>query len=143
MLQEKTAAELWLKLESICMSKDLTSKMHVKMKLFTHKLQAGGSIMNHLSIFKEIVGDLVSMEVKYDDKDLALLLLCSLPSSFANFQDTILLSYDELTLVEVYEVLQMRKKMKGMVQSDVSSSKGEVLQVRGRPEQKTYNNNNS
>ena len=37
-LQEKTAAELSLKLESICMSKDLTSKMHVKMKLFTHKL---------------------------------------------------------------------------------------------------------
>ena len=32
-LQEKTAAALWLKLESICMSKDLTSKMHMKMKL--------------------------------------------------------------------------------------------------------------
>ena len=30
-----------------------------------------------------------------------------------------------------------------MVQSDVSSSKGEVLQVRGMPEQKTYNNNNN
>ena len=37
-LEEKSAAALWLKLESICMSKDLTSKMHVKMKLFTHKL---------------------------------------------------------------------------------------------------------
>ena len=36
-LQEKTAAKLWAKLEAICMSKDLTSKMHVKMKLFTHK----------------------------------------------------------------------------------------------------------
>ncbi|KAK1664530.1 hypothetical protein QYE76_052689 [Lolium multiflorum] len=35
-LAEKTAAALWLKLESICMSKDLTSKMHVKMKLFSH-----------------------------------------------------------------------------------------------------------
>ncbi|CAD6228752.1 unnamed protein product [Miscanthus lutarioriparius] len=67
-LQEKTAVELWLKLESICMSKDLT---------------------------------------------------------------------------KVYEALQTREKMKGMVQSDVSSSKGEVLQVRGRPEQKTYNNNNN
>ena len=32
-LQEKTAAALWLKLESICMSKNLTSKMHMKMKL--------------------------------------------------------------------------------------------------------------
>ncbi|CAD6251262.1 unnamed protein product [Miscanthus lutarioriparius] len=84
-LQEKTIVELWLKLESICISKDLTSKMHVKMKLFTHKLQEGGSVMNHLSIFKEIVADLVSMEVKYDDEDLALLLLCSLPTSFANF----------------------------------------------------------
>jgi hypothetical protein len=38
-LAEKTAAALWLKLESICMSKDLISKMHMKMKLFTHKLQ--------------------------------------------------------------------------------------------------------
>ncbi|CAD6220463.1 unnamed protein product [Miscanthus lutarioriparius] len=65
-LQEKTAAELCLKLESICMYKDLTSKMHVKMKLFTHKLQEGGSVMNHLSIFKEIVADLVSMEVLFD-----------------------------------------------------------------------------
>ncbi len=34
-LQEKTAAELWLKLESICMFKNLTSKMYMKMKLFT------------------------------------------------------------------------------------------------------------
>ena len=38
-LQEKTATELWLKLESICMSKDLTSKIHMKMKLLMHKLQ--------------------------------------------------------------------------------------------------------
>lgn len=123
------------------MSKNLTSKMYVKMKLFTHNLQEGGSVMNHLSIFKEIVADLVSMEVQYDDEDLGLLLLCSLPSLFANFQDTILLSRDELTLAEVYEALQTREKMKGMVQSDVSSSKGEALQVRGRSEQKTHNNN--
>ena len=37
-LQEKYATELWLKLESICMSKDLTSKMHMKLKLFTFKM---------------------------------------------------------------------------------------------------------
>jgi hypothetical protein len=40
------------------MSKDLTSKMHVKMKLFSHKLQEGASVMNHISIFKEIISDL-------------------------------------------------------------------------------------
>ena len=57
-LQENTAAALWLKLESICMSKDLTSKMHLKMKLYIHKLQVGGYVLNHLSVFKEIVSDL-------------------------------------------------------------------------------------
>jgi hypothetical protein len=60
------------------------------------------------------------MEVKYADKDLGLLLLCSLPSSFASFGDTILLSFDEVT---VYEALQSTEKMKGMVHSDGSSSK--------------------
>jgi hypothetical protein len=33
-LQERSAAALWLKLKSICMSKDLTSRLQVKMKLF-------------------------------------------------------------------------------------------------------------
>ena len=105
MLQEKHAAELWLKLESICMSKDLTSKMHMKLKLFTLKMQEGDSVLSHLSVFKEIVADLVSMEVEYDDEDLGLLLLCSLPSSYASFRDTILLSHYELTLAEVCEAL--------------------------------------
>jgi hypothetical protein len=37
-LQEKSAVAPWSKLESICMSKELTSKMHVNVKLFSHKL---------------------------------------------------------------------------------------------------------
>ena len=82
MLDEKSAAALWLKLESICVSKDLTSKMHVNMRLFSHKLQEGGSVSNHLLVFREIVSNLQSMEVKYDDEDLGLLLLVSLPSFF-------------------------------------------------------------
>ena len=141
-LQEKTAAELWLKLESICMSKDLTSKLHMKLKLYTLKMQEGDSVMGHLSVFKEIVADLGSMEVKYEDEDLGLLLLCSLPSSYASFRDTILLSRDELTLAEVCEALQSKEKMKGMVQTDGSSSRGDALHVRGRSEQRSSSDNN-
>jgi len=94
-----------------------------------------------LSVFKEIVSDLQAMGVKYADEDLGLLLFCSLPSSFANFRDTILYSRDELTLAEVYEALQQKEKMKSLVQSRESSSRGEALQVRGRSEQKNYGNN--
>jgi hypothetical protein len=49
------------------------------------------------------------MEIKYEDEDLGLLLLCSLPSFFTNFCHTILLSCDELTVAEVYEALQQWK----------------------------------
>jgi hypothetical protein len=139
-LQEKSAAALWLTLESICMSKDLTSRLHGKMKLFLHKLQEGVPVMNHLSIFREIISDLVSMEVNYEDEDLALLLLVSLPSSFTNFCDTICISRDTLTLGKVYEALQQREKMKTMVQAE-GLSKAEALQVRGRTEQITTNKN--
>jgi hypothetical protein len=96
LLQQKSASVLWLKLESICMSKDLTSKVHIKLKLFSHKLQEVASVTTHLSIFREIVSNLLSMEVKYNDEDLALLLLVSLHSSFTNFHDTICLSRDIL-----------------------------------------------
>jgi uncharacterized protein YehS (DUF1456 family) len=57
-LQEKTAVALWLKLEPIYMFKNLTSKMHLKMKLCMYKLQEGGSMLNHLSIFKDIILDI-------------------------------------------------------------------------------------
>uniref|UniRef100_A0ACD5WKD8 Uncharacterized protein n=1 Tax=Avena sativa TaxID=4498 RepID=A0ACD5WKD8_AVESA len=141
-LEMKSAAALWEKLETICMSKDLTSKMHVKMKLFSHRLQEGGSVMNHLSLFREIISDLQSMEVKYDDEDLALLLLCSLPSSYTHFRDTMLLIREKITLDEVQDALKQREKMKSMVQTDGASSKAEALQVRGRTEQRFNNHGN-
>jgi hypothetical protein len=75
------------------------------MKLFLHKLQEGAPVMNHLSIFRDMVSDLVSMEVNYEDEDLALLLLVSLPSSFKKIRDTICISRDTLTLAKVYESL--------------------------------------
>nr|AAT44257.1 putative polyprotein [Oryza sativa Japonica Group] len=138
-LKEETAAGLWLKLEQICMTKDLTSKMHLKQKLFLHKLQDDGSVMDHLSAFKKIVADLESMEVKYDEEDLCLILLCSLPSSYANFRDTILYSCDTLTLKEVYDALHAKEKIKKMVPSEGSNSQAEGLVVRGRQQEKNTN----
>jgi hypothetical protein len=52
------------------------------------------------------------MEVKFDDEDLDLLLMCSLPTSYNNFRDTILYSHDELTMAEVYEALTPKENMR-------------------------------
>jgi hypothetical protein len=117
--------------------------MQMKMKLFTLRMKEEDLVMTHIAEFKKIVADLVSMEVKYDDEDLGLLLICSLPNSYANFHDTILLSRGELTLKKVYEALQSKEKMKVMVQNDgTSSSKGEALYVRGRTDNRSSNDSN-
>jgi hypothetical protein len=109
--------------------------MHIKMKLFAHKLQEEGSILMHISMFKEIVAYLTSMGVKFDDENLALLLLCSLPVSYNNFQGTILSSHDELTVAGLYEALTRKEKIRQMVNSeDAIGSSGEALNVHGHTE---------
>lgn len=49
--------------------------------------------------------DLETLKVKYDEEDLALLLLSSLLSSYSTFRDTILYSHDTFTIDEVCDVL--------------------------------------
>ena len=74
------------------------------------------------------------MEVKYDEEDLGLILLCSLPTSFATFRDTILYSRDSLTLDEVYDALFSKEKMDKLVVG--SETKAEGLVARGRPQER-------
>ena len=56
------------------------------------------SVIDHIATFKEIIANLETVEVKYDEEDLWLILLCSMPSSYTNFRDTILYSRDTFTL---------------------------------------------
>ena len=62
-LKETSVAALWLRLEQLCMTKSLTSKLHLKQRLYSHRMSEGMSLENHLTVFKEIVSDLESMEV--------------------------------------------------------------------------------
>ncbi|WVZ72988.1 hypothetical protein U9M48_021363 [Paspalum notatum var. saurae] len=54
-------------------------------------------------------------------------------------KDTILYSRDTLTLNDVCEALQAKKKMKQMMSSDGSASNGEALAARGRTKKKSNN----
>ena len=56
--------------------------------------------------------DLETLEDKYEEVDLGLMLLRSLPNSYVTFRDLILYSRDTVTLNEVYEALFSKEKMK-------------------------------
>ena len=66
-LKEKTVVALWLKLEKLCMMKSLTSKLHLKQRLYSHCMTKDMSLEDHLTVFKKIVSDLEAMEVKYNE----------------------------------------------------------------------------
>ncbi|KAG8496844.1 hypothetical protein CXB51_008135 [Gossypium anomalum] len=69
-MKEKTVAGLWKRLEQICMSKTLTSKLHMKQHFYAHCLEKCASVHEHLTVFKEILSNLDAMEVQYDKEDL-------------------------------------------------------------------------
>ncbi|CAD6240289.1 unnamed protein product [Miscanthus lutarioriparius] len=135
-LKEKTAAELWLKLESICMSKDLTSKMQMTMKLFTLKMKEEDSVMSHIAEFKKIVADLVSMEVKYDDEDLGLLLLCSLPNSGEDERH----GENDGTSSSKGDALHVRGESKSRSSNDGNDGRKKNYERRGRSKSKPHGN---
>ncbi|KAG8485411.1 hypothetical protein CXB51_021801 [Gossypium anomalum] len=132
-MKEKIVTALWKRLEQICMSKTLTSKLHMKQRLYAHGLEEGASGHEHLTVFKEILSNLEAMEVQYDKEDLGLILLCSLPPSYSTFRDTILYSRESLTVDEVYDSLTSYDKMKHLVVKLDSQREG--LIVRGRQDQ--------
>ena len=74
-LREKNIVALWLKLVQLYMTKRLLRKLHLRQRLYSHCLEEGTSVIDHISTFKEIIADLETMEIKYDEEDLGLILL--------------------------------------------------------------------
>lgn len=69
------------------------------------KMEEDSSIKEHVSLFTEAILDLKSVDVRIDEKDQAVMLLCSLPPSYENLVDTMMFGRETLTLEEVKATL--------------------------------------
>lgn len=130
---EETAAGLWVKLESLYMTKSLTNKLLLKQRLFSLRMQEGTPLREHLDQLNTILLDLRNIDVKIEDEDAALILLVSLPLSYENFVQSFIVGKDTVTLEEVRSALhtrELRHKAAGNITDSqaaglvVSSSKG-------------------
>ncbi|GKD93654.1 retrovirus-related pol polyprotein from transposon TNT 1-94, partial [Tanacetum coccineum] len=130
---ETTAAGVWSKLETFYMKKSLVNKLYLKKKLYTLCMPAGRKIFEHIDEFNKIVIDLANIKVKFEDEDLALLLLTSLPASYEHFVDTLLYGWGALTLEDVMATLNLKEIKE---RSKAKGDDGEVLYVRGRTDRK-------
>jgi hypothetical protein len=77
-MNAKSVAELWKKLEDLYMTKNLANKLHTKEHLYTIRMAESTSIQSHLNEFNSICVDLESLDVKICDEDNVILLVVSL-----------------------------------------------------------------
>lgn len=75
--------ELWLKLESLYMIKSLIKMLYLK-QCYTLRMREGLSFKAHLDKFNKIIMDLKNIDIKNDDEDQTIFILCSLPAHHMN-----------------------------------------------------------
>ena len=74
MSKEKSALEVWLKLESHRMTKSLTNKLFLKQNVYSFKMVSGRSIEDHIDDFHRLILNLDNIEVEVKDEVQALIL---------------------------------------------------------------------
>nr|GEW94753.1 retrovirus-related Pol polyprotein from transposon TNT 1-94 [Tanacetum cinerariifolium] len=126
--KEDSTAGVWLKLETLYMTKSLANKLYLKKKLFTFYMDSGKKLSEHIDKFNKLIGDLANIDADIDDEDQVLMLLTTLPSSYDNFVETFLYGGESLTLEDVLSSLNSRELKK---RTDAKDD-GDGLYVKGR-----------
>jgi len=89
-MDEETATGLWSGLETLYMTKGFSNKLYLKKQLYGLRMNGVTTVLEHLNIFNKVISELLTVDVKTDEEDKALILFCSLPESYDHIVTTIL-----------------------------------------------------
>lgn len=70
------------------------------------------SVKTHFDEFNKIIMDLKNIDIKIDDEDQTIIILCSLPTSYEHFVTTLLYGNDTISMEDVKAYLHFRKLRK-------------------------------
>ena len=120
--------EIWKKLETQFMSKSLTNKLYLKQRLYGLKMQEGCDLAQHVNVFNQIITDLAQLDVKIEDEDRAMILLCSLPPSYEHMVTTLTYGKETIKVEEITAALLAHNQRK---QNAGESSHADSLYIKG------------
>ena len=126
---ETTTKGLWMKLENTYLGKNMTNKLWLKKKLYNLRISKRGDLIAHIQKFNQICSEVMSLDVKIEEKDRALLLLCSLLGSYNHLITTLVYGKETLNYEEIVGVLRSNEQSEKICKGDPNS---EVLAVNER-----------
>ncbi|WVZ11959.1 hypothetical protein V8G54_016489 [Vigna mungo] len=131
--KEKTAAEIWAKLESLYMTRSLAHRLCLKQQLFSFKMSESRTIEEQIAEFSKIVDDLENIEVKLEDEDKVVILLNALPKTFEHFRDALLYGKDQvITLEEVLTSIRTKEFQKLQDSKTTEERASGLISVKGK-----------
>ena len=86
---------------------------------------------SHVDEFNKILMDLENLEIKIDDEDDALWLLCSLPSSYKNFWERLIYGGETIIIEDVKASHFLIDLMDRELVGSIDDRQGEALVARG------------
>ncbi|MFQ6668910.1 hypothetical protein Gotur_034374 [Gossypium turneri] len=98
---EKISSALWKRLETLYATKSMANRLVLKQCLLIFCMNECELLRDHISQFITLLNDLKNVKVKIDDEDQTMLLLCSLPSSYKSFRETLIYGKDKLSFEDV------------------------------------------
>ncbi|KAK2997896.1 hypothetical protein RJ639_024721 [Escallonia herrerae] len=93
-------------------------------------MKEGTSINDHLGEYNKVTLDLQNIDVRIEEENQALLLLCSLPSSYKHLVTILLYRKDNISIKEVEAVINSQELRK--VSENKGEEHGDGLMARGR-----------
>lgn len=71
-------------------------------------MEEGSSISDDIDAFNNIILDLEDINVKINDEDKAMILVCSLPNSYDHLVGTLMYGRQSLTMADVKETMSSK-----------------------------------
>ena len=75
---EKFAKKQWEKLGILYQSKSLVNKLFLRKKLYHLRMEHGDSVTDDINFFNTLIGKLIFVDIKMEEKGKCITLLCSL-----------------------------------------------------------------
>ena len=79
-----------VKVRNLYMTKSLSNKLYLKKQLYGLRIKEGTIVLEHLNFFNKVISELLTIDVKIDEEDKALILLSSLPQLYDHIVTIIL-----------------------------------------------------